>query len=428
MVAMYRSTGASAIERAGAGAIGRNAACGSAVEPMEDSADRTDSASSDVAGRVRQLYSMRHMAGEVRLVSDDSQDLEGIHLGVALLQSPVLAAMLRSSMRESRSLQIRVQADFAQIIPHLVRFMYGLPIPLEENFHHVLTLWRAARYYELEELRSACTKALIAFEPSIPRMVALVREPGIEEGLASVAWSYLEARPYELFRSPEWLRLPTCVLRELLKRDSLCCRELDVLRALSRRVQTEGSANPAATGSVPEPPQTGLDQLPQELLDLIRFENMSPRELRAAKRHLPVEAYVSVLEQACGAVPRKRARSKRDSVPRTWRCLVCGAERDEGHQVEGVGSASDGEEETSGANVGVDCTLAPCKWAHTGQLVREVQCVDHRNRCPTCMKCNRQRWSCCLQGKAAPGCVRRAHQWQLVPAAEARQIDSANSS
>ncbi|CAJ1461412.1 unnamed protein product [Effrenium voratum] len=77
---------------------------------------------------------------------DDGAEVDRAHSAILQLQSPVLRTMLRSEMEESKSNRVKLQPDFVEALPQVLRFWYGLPISVE-SFESAVKLRKLAEYY-----------------------------------------------------------------------------------------------------------------------------------------------------------------------------------------------------------------------------------------------------------------------------------------
>ncbi|CAL1131567.1 unnamed protein product [Cladocopium goreaui] len=202
-------------------------------EDESETGFRVCSVSSDVPALLRSLYEARRSSGEVSFLHEDGREVETAHLSVLQLQSPVLKAMLCSQWKEASTHQVKLQEDFAEVFPLVLRFWYGLPV-LVETFEVAVDLRRVAQYYEAHELKVFSAELIADARPTAPRMASVVEKLSFEEDLLERAWAYLEAHPRELFSSSAWLRLSLSTLADFLRRDEIQCREPVILRALGR--------------------------------------------------------------------------------------------------------------------------------------------------------------------------------------------------
>ncbi|CAE8595491.1 unnamed protein product, partial [Polarella glacialis] len=154
-----------------------------------------------------------------------------------------------------------------------------------------------------------------------------------------------------------------------------------------------------------------------ELLQLVRFENMTPGELRSvAKSNLPSERYIELLEQVSGAVPQqRRSRPTRERPMRPYRCSSCGVDA-----FVTTESGTPTDLTVDGPNSSVESAnggpIPECRRYHTGFMWNLMTCEDHNGKCPTCKKCQSRRWSCCQMAESSLGCRKRPHEWCEVDA------------
>ncbi|CAK9115050.1 DNA polymerase epsilon catalytic subunit A (DNA polymerase II subunit A) [Durusdinium trenchii] len=338
--------------------------------------------------------------------AEDGNEVETAHLCILHLQSPVLRAMLCSPMQEAKTHQVKLHPDFAKIWPLVVRFWYGLPVTVE-SFETAVELRKIAQYYEADELKSYTSQLIFGATPTAPRMAMLVDSLGFEEDLMERAWAYLEAHPRELFASSAWLRLSSNTVADFLRRDHVRCREPAILRALARWARARNFEE-SAGGELPAGrPAAAAAGVPEELLQLVRFENMTPAELRqVAKPCLPPERYVELLEEVSGAVSERSgsARMERERPMRPFRCSLCGAEVFATTESGLPGDMQDGVVTADGGSV------PECRRYHPGFKWGVTTCPDHKNKCPTCKRCM-ARWTCCQMAENSIGCRRRPHEW-----------------
>ncbi|CAE7524476.1 KEAP1 [Symbiodinium sp. KB8] len=330
--------------------------------------------------------------------------------------------MLRSDMQEAKTHCVQVQTEFADVWPNIIRFWYGLPVHVS-SFEAAVTLRRVAQYYESDELKAVTVELLMAARPSAARMALVAESLSFEAEFADRAWSYLEAHPRELFASSAWPRLAEATVAELLRRDGVRCREPGLLRALGRWARARRD-NAPETGGSGDGQRPGVVVLPEALLQLVRFENMSPSELRsAAKPVLPAERYIELLEEVSGATPSRQKRAVRERPMRPFRCHVCG--------IEVFVTTESGVPGDVAGDVGIVTAdggpLPECRRYHPGFTWNALACADHKGKCSTCKRCNSARWTCCQMAEGSIGCRRRPHEWHEVGGAQ-RWWDTALSS
>ncbi|CAE7695545.1 KEAP1 [Symbiodinium sp. CCMP2592] len=392
-------------------------------EEESETGFRCRAVASDVPKLLQKLYEDRHLTGELHFVREDNgSEVDVAHLAVLQLQSPVLKAMLRSDMQEAKTHCVQVQTEFADVWPNIIRFWYGLPVHVS-SFETAVTLRRVAQYYESDELKAITVDLLMAARPSAARMALVAESLSFEAEFADRAWSYLEAHPRELFASSAWPRLSEATVAELLRRDGVRCREPGLLRALARWARARRDNTPE-TGASGDGSRPGVVVLPEALLQLVRFENMSPSELRsAAKPVLPAERYIELLEEVSGATPSRQKRSVRERPMRPFRCNVCGIE-----VFVTTESGVPGDAAGDGGIVTADGGPLPeCRRYHPGFTWNALACADHKGKCSTCKRCNSARWTCCQMAEGSIGCRRRPHEWHEVGGAQ-RWWDTAVSS
>jgi hypothetical protein len=78
-----------------------------------------------------------------------------VHKAILGAASPVFDRMFSTAMAEAQSNEAKIDAIDPNIFEHLLRFIYGGKLP--ENFVAVaVDLFKAAHYYEIEELKEIC--------------------------------------------------------------------------------------------------------------------------------------------------------------------------------------------------------------------------------------------------------------------------------
>eukprot|EP00928_Gymnodinium_smaydae_P017322 TRINITY_DN16624_c0_g2_i2.p1 TRINITY_DN16624_c0_g2~~TRINITY_DN16624_c0_g2_i2.p1 ORF type:complete len:238 (-),score=23.25 TRINITY_DN16624_c0_g2_i2:79-792(-) len=205
--------------------------------------------------------------------------------------------MLSSVTQEGQTRAVKVQTNFQSVWPVVICFMYGYEYFSifaehydEKDIESVVKLREAANYYQIAELAEATSqhmRLMFAKTGTLSWFRAVMERLSFDEPLVQFALQALDSRINTIFTSSDNCKqdiLNKCSMGtvvEILSRDALECSEFELFNA----------AKEWATCNCPQ------DGIPQELLNVIRFEHMPKAELFAIKQDIPADIYTHALEQ-----------------------------------------------------------------------------------------------------------------------------------
>eukprot|EP00928_Gymnodinium_smaydae_P011423 TRINITY_DN14217_c0_g1_i1.p1 TRINITY_DN14217_c0_g1~~TRINITY_DN14217_c0_g1_i1.p1 ORF type:complete len:412 (+),score=42.17 TRINITY_DN14217_c0_g1_i1:48-1283(+) len=260
--------------------------------------------------QIQGLHSSRHESAEVTFLDDQTgEEIERAHRFVVELQSPVIKAMLSSTTQESQTLAIKVQKDFVPIWPKVIRYLYGhgyfsggVDGNGEETIESVAQLRKSAEYYQFTELAEETSqhmRVMFCNAITLTWFRTIMEQLPFDKPLVHFALQALDSKLDTVIplkngdrKSLNQCRLETVV--EIFSRDAFKCSGLELFKA----------AKDWAACNSPN------KKIPEELLNVIRFEHIPKDELFAIKHELPLDVYTGALEQILG-VANNMTRPKR---------------------------------------------------------------------------------------------------------------------
>lgn len=220
------------------------------------------------------------------------------HRGVLATQSPVFHAMFDSAFRESREQVVVLHEEDIHALPRLISLMYQREA--SGSLIDIVGLYKVACKYDVKHVVEQCSRLLVEevhgenvgelYNLTFGDSFQLLRAACVSEVAQWLAKFGVDGWPEHDPTSALWVKLPEGLVLEVLSRDDLTCSEFLTWRAAVLWLQQSGAGPDVA----------------QHVCQLIRFEVMSPEELKqvmASHTTQGLDALISrtLLEQHVGS-------------------------------------------------------------------------------------------------------------------------------
>ena len=211
----------------------------------------------------------------VRCGSNDDTESKRVipaHKFVLSVSSPVFLAMFHGKMAETSNLIYLPDCDYDSLL-EFFRYLYSDEVEL--NGTNVIQVLYLANKYMVPSLADKCTDYLQNHLDGTNVFCILPHAERFEEkGLVERCWELIDKKTEDIVKSDEFVQLDRCTVELVVKRESLCVRELELFKAVDRWAKAEGERQglQSAGGSVKR------RILGEEIVKAIRFPLMSQKD------------------------------------------------------------------------------------------------------------------------------------------------------
>ena len=203
---------------------------------------------------------------------DESKKVIPAHKFVLSIGSPVFLAMFHGKMAEASNLIHLPDCDYESLL-EFFRYLYSDDIKLSGT--NVLQVLYLANKYMVPSLANKCTDYLKNnVDASNVFCILSMAQQFEETGLVERCWELVDNKTEEIVRSDEFVDLDKCLLESVVKRESLCVKEIELFKAVDRWATRESEKQ----GLHPASDICKRRILGEEVVKGIRFPLMSQQE------------------------------------------------------------------------------------------------------------------------------------------------------
>ena len=234
----------------------------------------------------------------VRASSGEDNKIVPAHKFVLSISSPVFFAMFHGKMAETSSLIHLPDCDYDDLL-EFFRYLYTDDINLSGA--NVLQVLYLANKYIVPSLADKCTDFLRnnLDAPNVFCILPLAQHFG-EKGLVERCWEVIDKRTEEAVKADEFVELDRCLVETVVKRESLCVKEVELFKAVdrwaTRKFEKQGQSEHTSSKSKRQ-------ILGEEIVKGIRFSLMSQKEFMSVvpdSNILTTEEIINLMKQFNG--------------------------------------------------------------------------------------------------------------------------------
>lgn len=203
---------------------------------------------------------------------NESKKVIPAHKFVLSIGSPVFLAMFHGKMAERSNLIHLPDCDYDSLL-EFFRYLYSDDIKLSGT--NVMEVLYLANKYMVPSLADKCTDYLNNnVDVSNVFCILPLAQQFEETGLVERCWELVDEKTEEILRSDDFVELDKCLLESVVKRESLCVKEIELFKAVDRWATRESEKQ----GLQPASANCKRKILGEEVVKGIRFPLMLQKE------------------------------------------------------------------------------------------------------------------------------------------------------
>jgi len=219
------------------------------------------------------------------------------HKFVLSVSSPVFLAMFHGKMAETSNLINLPDCDYDSLL-EFFRYLYSDEVKLSGT--NVMQVLYLANKYMVPSLANKCTEFLKNNLDATNVFCILPHAHRFEEkALVERCWELIDENTEDAVKLDEFVELDRCLVESVVKRESLCVKEIELFKAVDRWVTRKTQRQ----GLKPDSGTVKRRILGEEIVTSIRFPLMSQKEFMSVvpdSNILTTEEIINVMKYFSG--------------------------------------------------------------------------------------------------------------------------------